>query len=122
MTQIAGIEALEGSQDSVRAMVDEFRLRRDLVVKGLNAIEGVRCNVPEGAFYAFPNIAGTGMTSREMADLLLYEAGVATLSGTAFGANGQGYLRVSYANSFENLEKALQRMKATIESKSPVTR
>jgi aspartate/methionine/tyrosine aminotransferase len=115
-TQIAGVEALTGPQDSVDAMVKEFRRRRDLVVEGLNAIEGVRCSMPDGAFYAFPNIRDTGMSSREAADLLLYEAGVALLSGTAFGANGEGYLRLSYANSYENLERALTRMKSTIES------
>jgi aspartate/methionine/tyrosine aminotransferase len=119
-TQIAGVEALTGPQDSVDAMVQEFRRRRDLVVEGLNEIDGVRCSNPQGAFYAFPNITGTGMSSREAADLLLYEAGVALLSGTAFGANGEGYLRVSYANSYENLEHALHRMKTTIESRTRV--
>jgi aspartate/methionine/tyrosine aminotransferase len=119
-TQIAGVEALTGPQDSVDEMVREFRRRRDLVVEGLNAIDGVTCNMPDGAFYAFPNIRGTGMTSREAADFLLYEAGVAVLSGTAFGANGEGYLRLSYANSYENLEKALERMKHLIETRRTV--
>src|SRR5207302_356939 len=100
-TQIAGLEALTGPQESVDAMVAEFRRRRNLMVEGLNAIEGVHCSMPQGAFYVFPNIQGTGMKSREIADLLLYEAGVAGLSGTAFGANGEGYLRLSYANSYE---------------------
>jgi aspartate/methionine/tyrosine aminotransferase len=86
-TQIAGVEALEGPQDAVDDMVSEFRRRRDLVVEGLNDIEGVRCAEPQGAFYAFPNVTALGMPSREVADLLLYEAGVAVLSGTAFGAN-----------------------------------
>jgi aspartate/methionine/tyrosine aminotransferase len=119
-TQLAGIEALTGPQDAVDAMVREFRRRRDLVVERLNAIEGINCNWPDGAFYAFPNIRGTGMTSREAADFLLYEAGVAVLSGTAFGANGEGYLRLSYANSYENLQRALDRMKHMIETRRPV--
>lgn len=119
-TQMAGVEALTGPQDSVDEMVSEFKRRRGLVVEGLNAIEGVTCSMPEGAFYAFPNITGTGMSSREAADLLLYGAGVATLSGAAFGSNGEGYLRLSYANSFENLEEALTRMKTAFESKAPV--
>jgi aspartate/methionine/tyrosine aminotransferase len=119
-TQMAGIEALTGPQEAVGEMVCEFRRRRDLVVERLNAIEGVTCNLPDGAFYAFPNIRGTGMSSREAADFLLYEAGVAVLSGTAFGAYGEGYLRLSYANSYENLEKALDRMKQLIETRRPV--
>jgi aspartate aminotransferase len=113
-TQLAGVEAVTGPQDSVNEMVREFRRRRDLVVKGLNAIPGISCAVPDGAFYAFPSIRGTGMGSKEAADLLLYEAGVAVLSGTAFGRNGEGYLRLSYANSYENLEKALERMSVTL--------
>lgn len=117
-TQLAGVEALTGPQESVDDMVVEFRRRRDLVVQGLNAIKGVTCALPEGAFYAFPNIRGTGMESREAADLLLYEAGVAVLSGTSFGANGEGYLRLSYANSFENLEKALDRMRTVLQSRA----
>lgn len=117
-TQIAGVEALTGPQDSVDEMVGEFRRRRDLVIEGLNRIEGVTCAMPEGAFYAFPNIRGTGMSSREAADALLYEAGVAVLSGTAFGANGEGYLRLSYANSYENLEKALERMQGVLAGKA----
>jgi aspartate aminotransferase len=119
-TQIAGVEALTGPQDSVVRMVAEFRRRRDLVVDGLNAIQGVTCTVPEGAFYAFPNIRGTGLGSREAADLLLYEANVAVLSGTSFGANGEGYLRLSYANSMDKLRSALQRMKTAFESRSGV--
>lgn len=116
-TQIAGVEALTGPQDSVDRMVEEFRRRRDLVVPGLNAIEGVSCAMPDGAFYAFPNITGTGVPSRELADYLLYEAGVAVLSGTSFGHNGEGYIRLSYANSFENLERALALMKNAVETR-----
>ena len=109
-TQRAGMVALEGPQDAVTTMVAEFRRRRDAIVAGLNRIPGFRCSVPAGAFYAFPNVTGTGMSSRELADLLLYEAGVACLSGTAFGAHGEGYLRFSYANSLENIEEALARI------------
>ena len=108
--QRAGIEALNGPQDEVRAMVAAFRRRRDLMVEGLNAIDGVSCVLPKGAFYVFPNITGTGKTSREFADLLLNEHGVASLAGTAFGTHGEGYLRLSYANSEANLTKALGRI------------
>ncbi|HZU13197.1 MAG TPA: pyridoxal phosphate-dependent aminotransferase [Chloroflexota bacterium] len=113
--QMAGVEALTGPQQSVTSMVNEFRRRRDLVIPGLNDTSGVTCAVPQGAFYAFPNIARTGLSSREAADLLLYEAGVAVLAGTSFGSNGEGYLRLSYANSYENLERALGRMKEVLE-------
>jgi aspartate/methionine/tyrosine aminotransferase len=105
--QKAGQAALEGPQDEVRAMVEEFRQRRDTIVKGLNALPGVRCFKPRGAFYVFPNITGTGMKSAELANLLLNEAGVACLSGTSFGAHGEGFLRLSYANSLANLNTAL---------------
>ena len=108
--QRAGIEALTGPQDEVRAMVAAFRRRRDLMVDGLNAIEGISCLLPKGAFYVFPNVSGTGMASKPFADLLLSEHGVASLAGTAFGAHGEGYLRLSYANSEANLEKALGRI------------
>jgi aspartate/methionine/tyrosine aminotransferase len=119
-TQMAGQAALRGPQESVDEMVGEFRRRRDLVVKRLNSIRGVRCAEPDGAFYVFPNIEGTGMTSREAADYLLYGAGVAALSGTAFGKNGEGYLRLAYANSYDNLQTALDRMKTAFESRAPV--
>jgi aspartate/methionine/tyrosine aminotransferase len=109
-TQRAGVEALLGSQSGAEAMRAEFRRRRDAIVHGLNQIPGVSCLTPRGAFYVFPNIQGTGKTSQELADLLLYEAGVATLPGTAFGPAGQGYLRLSYANSIENIQLALERM------------
>jgi aspartate/methionine/tyrosine aminotransferase len=110
-TQRAGLAALEGPQDAVDAMVAEFRRRRDAIVKGLNEIPGFRCAVPDGAFYAFPNITGTGMSSRELADTLLNDAGVACLSGTAFGRYGDGYLRFSYAASLEHIEEALNRIR-----------
>jgi aspartate aminotransferase len=109
-TQRAGVEALVGSQAGAESMRQEFRRRRDTIVRGLNQIPGVTCLSPHGAFYVFPNIQGTGKTSQELADLLLYEAGVATLPGTAFGPGGQGYLRLSYANSIANLQLALERM------------
>ncbi|CAA9563301.1 MAG: Aspartate aminotransferase [uncultured Thermomicrobiales bacterium] len=110
--QRAGIAALTGPQDEARAMVAAFRRRRDLIVDGLNAIPGVSCLRPAGAFYVFPNITGTGMTSKAFADTLLEEHGVAALAGTAFGDQGEGYLRLSYANSEENLKKALERIGA----------
>lgn len=108
--QLAGIAALQGPQDSVYAMMDEFRIRRDLVVDGLNGLPGVTCRVPGGAFYAFPNITGTGLTSKEFADRAMDDAGVALLSGTAFGEYGDGYIRISFANSQENLTLAIERL------------
>jgi len=113
-TQRAGLAALTGPQDSVYRMVEEFRKRRDLMVAGLNQIPGFRCTLPGGAFYAFPNITGTGRSSRELAELLLESAGVACLSGTAFGQFGEGYLRFSYANSTENIKKALERIGSAV--------
>jgi aspartate/methionine/tyrosine aminotransferase len=110
MTQMAGVEALTGPQDSVDSMVAEFRARRDVIVSGLNALDGVRCLEPHGAFYAFPDIRGTGLTSKELEHRLLAEAGVACLSGTAFGEHGNGFLRFSYANSVENIREALTRL------------
>ncbi len=110
-TQVAGMEALAGRQDAVEGMVAEFKRRRDVIVDGLNAIPGVRCHKPLGAFYVFPNIMGTGKPSRFVAEYLLNEAGVAGLSGTAFGAFGEGYLRFSYANSVENIRTALERIR-----------
>ncbi|HTM02682.1 MAG TPA: pyridoxal phosphate-dependent aminotransferase [Vicinamibacterales bacterium] len=111
-TQRAGLAALQGPQDSVDMMVREFQKRRDAIVAGLNAIPGFRCTLPDGAFYAFPNVSGTGMPTRELADLLLNEAGVACLSGTAFGSFGEGYLRFSYANSLDNINEALGRIRS----------
>ncbi len=111
-TQIAGVEALRGPQDSVDKMREEFRRRRAVIVEGLNKIPGFNCRQPHGAFYVFPNIRGTGKSSREIADALLTEAGVACLWGTAFGDWGEGYLRFSFANSVENIQKALERIEA----------
>lgn len=119
-TQRAGVAAITGPQDAVDAMRAEFRRRRDAIVAALNAIPGVRCELPKGAFYAFPNISGTGLSEREMADRLLSEAGVATLAGTAFGAYGAGYLRLSYANSMENLMEATRRIGQFVETLAAV--
>jgi aspartate/methionine/tyrosine aminotransferase len=115
--QKAGKAALEGPQDSVDDMVAEFHRRRNRLVEGLNALPGVSCTMPAGAFYAFPNVTGTGMASGDLAKAMLDEAGVAVLSGTAFGKFGEGYLRLSYANSLPNLEKALERMGGFLDSR-----
>jgi aspartate/methionine/tyrosine aminotransferase len=109
-TQVAGIEALTGPQDSIPRMVAEFKRRRDLIVDGLNSIPGIHCFRPKGAFYVFPNIQKLGVSCNEFADVLLNEAGVATLPGTHFGKYGEGYIRLSYANSQENIRKALDRI------------
>jgi len=109
-TQVAGIEAIRGDQTSVDHMRDEFQRRRDAFVAGLNKTKGFSCRMPKGAFYVFPNIKATGWKSKPLADSLLEQAGVAALSGTAFGAFGEGYLRFSVANSLENLREALQRI------------
>ncbi|MCG3118359.1 MAG: Arginine--pyruvate transaminase AruH [bacterium] len=114
--QDAGIAALRGPHDEVDAFVAEFKTRRDIMVDGLNKIKGVRCLKPGGAFYCFPNISRVPMNSKPLADLLLNEVGVAVLSGTAFGKFGEGYLRLSYANSIENIQLALQKMKQVIEA------
>ena len=112
--QQACVEALRGPQDSVPIMVAEFKKRRDLIVDGLNEIPGISCHRPKGAFYVFPNIKKLGMSANEFSDHLLNEGGVATLSGSAFGANGEGYLRLSYATSQENIKKALEKIKAVV--------
>ena len=109
-TQYAGLAALRGPQDGVERMLTEFRARRDLIVAGLHELPGVECIAPQGAFYAFPRVAGTGLSADALADLLLEEAGVACLSGTAFGRHGEGHLRFSYANSRENIVRAVERM------------
>jgi aspartate/methionine/tyrosine aminotransferase len=109
-TQHAGLAALSGPQGAVDRMLEEFRSRRDLIVAGLNDLPGVECISPQGAFYAFPKVSDTGHPAGELADLLLEEAGVACLSGTAFGRHGEGHLRLSYANSRENISRALDRM------------
>ena len=114
-TQYAGVEALTGPQNSVGKMVAAFKERRDTIVDGLNAVPGFKCLKPRGAFYAFPNTKDTGWDSRKLADYMLNEAGVACLSGTAFGGAGEGYLRFSYANSLENIKKALVRIREAVE-------
>jgi aspartate/methionine/tyrosine aminotransferase len=111
-TQVAGMEALRGSQDAVDDMRAKFKNRRDVMVAGLNKINGFSCRLPHGAFYVFPNITNTGWPSKKLADALLEDVGVAALSGTAFGNFGEGYLRLSVANSIENIEKALDRIDA----------
>ena len=113
-TQFAGIEALTGPQDFVHDMVTEFRTRRDAIVEGLNAIEGVSCIKPLGAFYVFPNVSQLPLSCQDLSDYLLEDAGVAVLPGTAFGKYGDGYLRLSYANSLENIQEALARMDSAI--------
>jgi aspartate/methionine/tyrosine aminotransferase len=108
--QFAGLAALTGPQDAVTAMVAEFDKRRKVVVAGLNKLPGVSCATPKGAFYAFPNIKGTGWQAKPLANALLDETGVATIGGPDFGILGEGYMRLSYANSTENILKALDRM------------
>ncbi len=112
--QRAGIAAIEGPQQEPQRYVEEFRRRRDIIVDGLNDIPGISCLRPQGAFYVFPNVKKLGMPSQALAEYLLTEAGVATLSGTAFGEYGQGYLRLSYANSVANIQLALARIKAAV--------
>ncbi len=119
-TQRAGIAALRGPQDCVDRMVAEFRRRRDAICAGLNEIPGFRCPLPGGAFYAFANITGTGMNSKELADYLLYEGGVSCLDGGCFGEYGKGYIRFSYANSLENLMDAVARIKKLAPKWEPV--
>ena len=113
--QAGAIEALRGPQDDVDAMVVEFKARRDLIVDGLNAIPGFRCHRPQGAFYVFPEVSGTGLSGAVLADRLLNEAGVCVLAGTAFGGVGEHHIRISYANSRENLTEALARIRAFAE-------
>jgi len=113
-SQIAAAEALTGPQDSVDAMVREFRARRDLIVDGLNAIPGIRCLVPGGAFYVFPDVSGTGMSGAEFAERALNDAGVSVLGGTAFGAEGRDHVRMSYANSRPRIAEALERLQSVV--------
>jgi aspartate/methionine/tyrosine aminotransferase len=109
-TQWAGVAALNGSQDCVAEMMVEFDGRRRLVVEGLNRLPGVSCITPKGAFYAFPNVTQTGWKAKALASALLDDAGVATIGGPDFGIHGEGYIRLSYANSAENIQRALERM------------
>lgn len=114
-TQVAGIEALTGSQKEPERMIAEFKRRREIMIKGLNKIKGITCKKPVGAFYAFPNIKETGMNSRQFGEHLLNKAGVSALSGANFGKYGEGYIRFSFANSIENIQKALNRIEASLE-------
>jgi aspartate/methionine/tyrosine aminotransferase len=109
-TQIAVLEAMDGPQDDAYRIVAEFKRRRDIIVDGLNGIPGIRCSMPKGAFYVFPRVDGTGMTSRQFADRLLQDYGVASLAGESFGEYGEGCVRFSFANSAENIERALERI------------
>lgn len=113
-TQFAGLEAVTGPQDMVEVMVAEYQRRRNVIVDGLNSIPGFTCQKPQGAFYVFPNVTGTGLGSTELANLILEQAGVALLPGNSFGQYGEGYLRLSYANSIENIEKALAKIRAVL--------
>jgi len=114
-TQMAGIEAIQGPQNEQKARVEEFRKRRDIMVEGLNKIKGFSCRTPKGAFYAFPNIKNLEMPSQELANYILEKAGVACLPGSCFGEFGEGYLRFSYANSVENIERALDRIQDAVD-------
>jgi len=118
-TQMAGVEALRGPQTEPKKMDEEFRRRREVIVSGLNKIKGITCKKPRGAFYVFPNLKSLGMESKKLSDFLLQKAGVAVLSGTAFGAHGEGYLRLSFANSVENIEKAMKRISEALEELRP---
>ncbi len=113
-TQVAGLEAITGAQEQAEAVIAEYRHRRDVLVSGLNAIPGVSCRTPQGAFYAFPNVASFGRSAKWLAEYLLDEAGVALLPGTSFGAHGEGYLRICFANSVENIKVALIRMQGAL--------
>jgi aspartate/methionine/tyrosine aminotransferase len=115
-TQFAGVEAVLGQQEQVDQIVVEYQQRRDVIVAGLNAIPGIRCQKPQGAFYVFPNIKATGMTSNEVANLILEKAGVALLPGNSFGGHGEGYLRISYANSIENIKRGLEQIRSVLKS------
>ena len=116
-TQMAGMEGLKGPQTEPEKMVAEFRKRREVIVSGLNGIKGITCKKPHGAFYVFPNIKGTGMDCRKLADHLLYNSGVAVLAGTCFGKYGEDHLRLSFANSVENIKKALERIAKGVEKR-----
>ncbi len=113
-TQFAGVEAVLGQQAQVDAVVAEYQRRRDVIVAGLNATPGIRCQSPQGAFYVFPNITGTGKSSNELANLLLDKAGVALLPGSSFGEHGEGYLRLSYATSLQNIELGLEKIQSVL--------
>jgi aspartate/methionine/tyrosine aminotransferase len=120
--QIAGIEALTGPQGQVDDVVAEYQTRRDAIVDGLNAIEGITCQRPQGAFYVFPNIKSFGISSSEMADLILEKAGVAVLPGSSFGEYGEGYLRLTYSNSIDNILRAIEQIGKALGALPKVTK
>ena len=113
-SQMATIAALSGPQTCVEKMVEEFRGRRDLIVRELSRIDGIRCRMPKGAFYAFPNVSNVDTDVKRLSNFLLDEGGLACLPGTAFGEGGRGYLRLSYANSRENILEGLRRLEAAL--------
>jgi aspartate/methionine/tyrosine aminotransferase len=113
-SQMAAIEAIKGPRDFTLNMMQEFRKRREIIFNGLNSIEGINCKLPSGAFYAFPNISRTGLSSDDFANIALNDYGVALLSGTAFGEYGDNYIRISFANSEDNLSKAIERLSKMI--------
>jgi aspartate/methionine/tyrosine aminotransferase len=113
---MAGVEGLTGSQDDVDKMVAEFRRRREVVVEGLNAIPRISCRTPKGAFYVFPNVKEIGWEVRKLSDFILNEAGVAVLFGTSFGKYGEGYIRLSYANSVDNIKEGLSRIEKALQN------
>jgi aspartate/methionine/tyrosine aminotransferase len=113
-TQDAGVEALTGPQEQVDVVVAEYQRRRDVIVSGLNAIPGIRCQKPHGAFYVFPNIQATGTGSNELANMILEQGKVSLLPGSSFGKNGEGYLRLSYATSIENIQRGLERIQSVL--------
>jgi aspartate/methionine/tyrosine aminotransferase len=115
-TQDAGVEAILGQQAQVDYVVAEYQRRRDVIVDGLNSLPGIRCQKPQGAFYVFPNIKGTGMSSNELANLILEKAGVALLPGSSFGEYGEGYMRISYANTIENIERGLEQIRSVLKA------
>lgn len=115
--QLAGVAALIGDQSQIKAMILEYKKRRDAIVSGLNSLPGISCVVPQGAFYAFPNITGTGMTSEEFAEFALEKAGVTLLPGTNFGEHGKGYVRLSYATSIDNIKQAIENLKKALEQR-----
>ena len=115
-SQMAGVEALRGPQDEAKMMVEEFKRRREVIVSGLNKIDGITCKKPQATFYVFPNVKEVGMDSRKLPDFLLNKAGVASLSGTSFGEYGEGYMRFSFANSIPNIEKALKRIEEALKT------
>jgi aspartate/methionine/tyrosine aminotransferase len=120
--QMATIAALTGPQDAVETMVAEFRARRQIIIDELNRIEGVRCRMPRGAFYAFPNVSAVEPDARRLADYLLEDAGVACLAGTSFGDGGRGYLRFSYANSQQNIREGMRRLREALPRYRPAVR